>query len=451
MRARRADVVWLAVFAALLAWAIALPPIYTRGEAREALVVRDVVRNAHWVIGWRDGVLASKPPLFHWIAAGAAELFGMETWVMRLPSALGAIVMLLATWALGTRIGGRALGTLGATILAAMPLFWRFACEGRVDMVFAAAITTALLAFYVRDEDETRGSLAFVVATAAAVLAKGPAGLVIPLGIVALYLVVERQPRELLTRWTVPVAAAAAIALVWYVAAYAVVGRHFVDVQLLHENVARLVGDSEDFERMKGREFNLPAAFAATLLPWNLVLLWSLRRRIQGAREDRAGHLLHVWWIVTFGFFAIAPRTRTVYLLPLYPAVALLAARALLPFATRRIRTAIAAFGVVILVGTQVARLREFRGAVLPKFAARIAPRVAGRDLRAAPLLRENDALVLRWHLDHSISRGPLECRPGTFVLAPGASLEKAAGLGLDVVERAGTGDRELALLDCRR
>jgi 4-amino-4-deoxy-L-arabinose transferase-like glycosyltransferase len=451
MRARRADAVWLAVLLGLCAWAIVSPPIWTRGEAREALVVRDIVRNGHWVIGWRDGVLASKPPLFHWIAAVAAELFGVHTWIVRLPSALGALAMLIATYSLGKRMGGRALGTLGATILAAMPLFWRFACEGRVDMVFAAAIATALLAFYVRDGDATRGSLAFVVATAAAVLTKGPAGLVLPLGIMTLFLVIERQPRELVTRWAAPAAAAAAIALVWYAAASAIVGRHFVDVQLLHENVARLVGDSEDFERLKGRELNLPGAFAGTLLPWNLVLLWSLWRRIQGAREDRAGHLLHAWWIVTFGFFAIAPRTRTVYLLPLYPAVALLAARALLPVATRRIRTAIAAFGVVILVGTQIARLHEFRHDPLPGFATRIAPRVADTNLRAAPLLRENDALVLRWHLDHSITRGPLECRPDTLVLAAAASLEKAAGLGLTVVERAGTGDREVALLECRR
>jgi 4-amino-4-deoxy-L-arabinose transferase-like glycosyltransferase len=451
MRARRADAVWLAVFLGLFAWAIAAPPIWTRGEAREALVVRDIVRSGHWVIGWRDGVLASKPPFFHWIAAAAASVFGLHDWVVRLPSALGAIAMLAATYALGTRIGGRALGTLGATILAAMPPVWRFACEGRVDMVFAAAIATAILGFYVRDGDATRGSLPFVVATAVAVLTKGPAGLVIPLGVVALFLVIERQPRELVTRWAAPAAAAAAIALAWYVAAYAIAGRHFVDVQLLHENVARLVGDSDDFERTTGRELNLPSAFAGTLLPWNLVLLWSLWRRLRGEREDRAGHLLHAWWIVTFGLFAVAPRTRTVYLLPLYPAIALLAARALLPVATRRIRMAIAAIGVVILVGTQIGRLHEFRHDPLPEFAARIAPRIADTNLRAAPLLAENDVLVLRWRLDHSITRGPLECRPDTLVLAPPASLEKAAGLGLTVVERAGKGDREVALLECRR
>jgi 4-amino-4-deoxy-L-arabinose transferase-like glycosyltransferase len=452
MRVRRADPWLLALLVGVAVWALATPLIWTRGEAREALVVRDIVRNAHWVIAYRDGTIASKPPLFHWLAASAVHVFGMHDWVLRLPSVVAALVMLAATRALGARMGRRALGTLAATILAAMPLFWRFALEARVDMVFSAAITVALLAFYTRDSDASHGSsTGFVLALVAAVLTKGPAGLILPLAIIAVYLVVERNPRELVTRWAVPAAAAVALAAVWYAAAYAVAGQHFVDIQLVHENLRRAVG-GEDFERIHHRQVNLPAAFAATLLPWNLAIVWGVWRRWQGHREDRAGHFLHVWWIVVFGLFALTPRTRTVYLLPLYPAIALLAARALLPWASRVLPTAILALAVVILAVTQADRLAEARRVPLRAFAAKIAPRLpAGTTLRAAPLLGENDVLVLRWMLDRSIVRGRLACRPDELVLASGASFEKARALGFDVVDQTGSGDTAIGLLTCAR
>jgi 4-amino-4-deoxy-L-arabinose transferase-like glycosyltransferase len=67
---RARDVVVLTLLVALvLAWPLAAPGIGTHGEAREGLVVQDLVARGHWVLPLRNGELPSKPPLFHWIAA----------------------------------------------------------------------------------------------------------------------------------------------------------------------------------------------------------------------------------------------------------------------------------------------------------------------------------------------------------------------------------------------
>src|SRR6476620_6691386 len=132
----------------LIACALATP-IATRGEAREALVVRDVLRHGHWIIAHRDGTIASKPPLFHWLAAGAASIAGLHDAVIRLPSVLAAAALLGLTAMLGRRIGGTALGALAAGVLATNPYFWTSALEARVDMLFAALIAAALAAFFV--------------------------------------------------------------------------------------------------------------------------------------------------------------------------------------------------------------------------------------------------------------------------------------------------------------
>src|SRR5256885_16610980 len=69
--------------AALVALAVvlaALPigsDVYEGGEAREGLVVREMLRTGDWILPlWNGSIVPSKPPLFHWLAAGAAAPAG---------------------------------------------------------------------------------------------------------------------------------------------------------------------------------------------------------------------------------------------------------------------------------------------------------------------------------------------------------------------------------------
>src|SRR6185436_4916755 len=64
------------LLALLLAWPLATPPIGHHAEAREGLVVQDILAHGHWILPRRNGELPSKPPLFHWIAAGIAHVAG---------------------------------------------------------------------------------------------------------------------------------------------------------------------------------------------------------------------------------------------------------------------------------------------------------------------------------------------------------------------------------------
>jgi len=150
--------------------------------------------------------------------------------------------------------------------------------------------------------------------------------------------------------------------------------------------------------------------------------------------------------------FATAARTRSVYLLPAYPAIALLAARALAPYATQAVRTTIAVAAVVVLAVVGIGRLAAARTDPLGGFVQRIRDDVATTPaLRASTGFPENDALVLRWRLDRSIRRGPLRCQRGELTLAPGDSLARARTLGLEPIAIADTGGGRIALLGCQR
>ena len=94
------------IFAGLLLCLMFEPPIWNRGEAREGLVVQGIVHNQQWILPFRNGELPSKPPLFHWIAASGASVLGESDFTLRLPSAIGAGVMILFTFLLGRAMGG---------------------------------------------------------------------------------------------------------------------------------------------------------------------------------------------------------------------------------------------------------------------------------------------------------------------------------------------------------
>ena len=83
---------------------------------------------------------------------------------------------------------------------------------------------------------------------------------------------------------------------------------NFSSLQIATENLDRFFGrgsfSTED------ASFDTLVWLAKQTFPWSLVLVWSLIRRIKGAREDWAGRLfLHAWWISIFVFFVFAARS----------------------------------------------------------------------------------------------------------------------------------------------
>jgi len=170
------------------------------------------------------------------------------------------------------------------------------------------------------------------------------------------------------------------------------------------------------------------------LLPWNLVLVWAAIRLVRGDRENSGGRFLHAWWLVILVFFTVAYGKRGVYLLPLFPAIAVLAGRALaaglemsgdpphllalvpVPAGLRRafpgrsalalVAIVIAAFDVALLGTSQAVRVYRDRQGSLVRFTRAVADRIPnGAGLYADADLNEGDLLVLAYRLDRPIPR----------------------------------------------
>jgi 4-amino-4-deoxy-L-arabinose transferase-like glycosyltransferase len=301
----------------------------------------------------------------------------------------------------------------------------------------------AIAAFYFwqRNGHNRAARATCYIASACAVLTKGPAGLALPGMVICGFLALEGGLRLLLRLFSWPLAGVVALIVAgWYASAHALGGSDFFSLQILRENVERFLGTNKF--STKSTHLNMVIALATETLPWNLVLLWSLLRRLGGRREDVAGRFLHAWWISIFAVFFLAASSRAVYLLPLYPAVALLAARAFAaiipgdttwaaqtaPYDGSRPRLSrkvlwicIACIDLVLMLvnhnSWKDVQQRKSRTDFIEKIAATV-PR--HEPLLAAPEFDNTDLMVIAYRLRREIDRRPMTCaRPNDYFLAP--------------------------------
>ncbi|MFN8543344.1 MAG: glycosyltransferase family 39 protein [Candidatus Binatia bacterium] len=340
----------LAVFAAPLASV----PFFTKGEGREAVVVRSMLAGEGLILPRRDGTIASKPPLFHWLATASvhAGVRPVEL-AIRLPSLVLGAAGVAFVAVLGARWYGLPAGVLAATVLGSSREWIHAASQCRVDMTLTAALLATITSWTAVLEGGGRGlARAGWIAAAFAVLAKGPVGVVLPLLVVTVAAFAGGRGRRLPDLLDPPGIIVFVAAVVgWYGAATVLGGRTFVARQLLHENLQRFLGRGARAHAGHAHPFYYYGpALAVGFLPWSLALpavIARLRRSV--TPRDRT---LLAWTATVFLFYSLSAGKRIAYLLPLFPPLAILVGAAL---ATRLHRPTPAATRAALLVSGTLA------------------------------------------------------------------------------------------------
>ncbi len=327
----RGALVVVAAWALLVLWGLGDMPFHTKGEPREGLVVWEMTHDGGWVLPRRNGTeLPSKPPLFHWLGALTSAARGVtDEWSIRFPSAALSLLGTLFVFAVGSALWTPRAGLMSALVLMTTFEWARAATNARVDMTLTFGLETALLSllFFLRQRRAV-WLVPMYLGISWAVLGKGPVGIALP-GLTALVMLgllrdvtPLRHMRLLAGGLTVAVLAGS-----WYVLALLEGGWAFFQKQVLKENVFTFLDDPGVGGGHRHSVWYLGGALLLGLLPWTVTLpgavarLWRERRALS-ARDPRV--FLLVWTLVVFAFYGVAASKRSVYLLALYPAVALL-------------------------------------------------------------------------------------------------------------------------------
>ncbi|MGE5817969.1 MAG: ArnT family glycosyltransferase [Deltaproteobacteria bacterium] len=323
------DVLVLVVISfALFFWNLGDLPFVDRGEPREGLVVQAMYSTGNWILPIINGdYIPFKPPLFHWFGVLVALVVGrVDEFAARFPSALFGTLGVLMTYYVAGRLWSRRAGFLAAVILATSFGWWYAATITQVDMTLAFFISASLMLFYfLYQEDHARTARSLVLAflLALATLAKGPLGLAVPSFVILVFLLLRR---DLAFLKKMPLIRGAAIFILvagsWYGLAFLQGGWSFLRRQILDETLRTGVGS---YGRHQPVYYFVPVLLYH-MLPWSFffpALAVSLYHKRHRLAEE---HILYplVWLIAGFAFFSFALGKRGIYILPLYPAVALL-------------------------------------------------------------------------------------------------------------------------------
>jgi 4-amino-4-deoxy-L-arabinose transferase-like glycosyltransferase len=324
---------------ALLCLGLYLPglaslPVTDRDEARFAQATRQMLESGDYLrIRFQDEARNKKPAAIYWLQAASVAMVSdaasATIWPYRVPSLLGALGAVLATFAFGARRVGRPAALLGAALLASSLALTVEAHLAKTDAVllFTAVLAQGALGEIYRaaGAGTARWALLFWVAEAAATLVKGPVVPGLALLTVLALAGADRDARwlkGLAPLWGVPLFVL--LVAPWFVAISVATGGAFIADAAGQDFFGKLVSAQESHGAWPGYYLLLlPVTFwpGSLLLGFAAVTAWR-------ARGDRAVRFLAAWIVPFWIVLELVPTKLPHYLLPAFPALALLAGRA---------------------------------------------------------------------------------------------------------------------------
>jgi 4-amino-4-deoxy-L-arabinose transferase-like glycosyltransferase len=304
--------------------------LWNPDEPRYAQVAKEMAETGKWMLPHLNGnVYHEKPPLVFWMVALSFKIFGSITeFAARFPIVLLAVIGLVCTYFLGKALFDPVTGILSSLVLATSVEYFWLSRRLALDIPITFFILLSLISFYQGYQKETGRRwyyLAFFCFIGLATLAKGPVGFILPLLTVIMYLALKGELRQLKEmRFGLGTCVFLLILLLWLVPAGLQGGKGYFQEIVLHQTVSRF------FDAWAHRQpfYYYFEVFPAGFLPWIIFLPAAFICSFQAWRrkkEDEGDHLFPlVWFLVVFGFFTFSKGKRELYILPLYPAAAII-------------------------------------------------------------------------------------------------------------------------------
>ena len=311
-------------------------------EGRYSEIAREMIETGNWLVPhfWYLPHL-DKPPMAYWLVASSMKMFGQNEWAARLPAALAGVSGVWAVFLLGCSLGGRRVGFWSAVILQSSLLFFAMARMLTPDIFVTQFVAWAVYFFWrswqcLKAEGRSlkaeffKWHLAGWIAIALGFLAKGPIALAIPLVAFAALLVFRREGIHEKKKLFAGLMAGFALFLIltapWFLAVFQRVPQsaHYM---ILGQAAGHLLGTT--IKNRPGNPFYFFGILAAGLLPWTFLLGWLWRGshwRALAERQKDGWLLLNAWGVFTFALFSFSHAKLPAYILPVFPALAVLLA-----------------------------------------------------------------------------------------------------------------------------
>ncbi|MFJ5382354.1 glycosyltransferase family 39 protein [Cupriavidus sp. CER94] len=353
------------VLAVLLVWFGTLDyrHLLRPDEGRYAEISREMFVTGDWVtIRYNALKYFEKPPFHMWVTTIAYELFGVGDWQARLCVALSGIVGLGVTMLATARWFGCRAGLLAGLVMLAMPMWSVAGHFNSLDMTLSGALACVLGCMLLAQHPDTPPGarrawmLACWVAMGVAILTKGLVGIALPGLVLVVYTLLTRD-LGLWRRLHLPTGILAMLVVTvpwfWLISTKNPEFPHFF---FIHEHWDRY---TSTVHARKGSVWYFVPLLLAGMLPWLGLVprMWEVVRDRAGAQRGAGGKPFQpalmslVWFAAIFVFFSMSGSKLPGYIVPVFPALAILAAVALDQISDRSWNRQINALLLLAVVG----------------------------------------------------------------------------------------------------
>ncbi len=300
-------------------------------EPNNAVCAREMLAAGNWWVPvFNGGLRFDKPILLYWLMMPLFSTFGVHEWTARLPSAMAMTTLVGVVWYFGRRMMDARTGLLAALMLASSLHIVVIARAATPDPLLILCVGFSLLAFlcFYLEGLTGRGLLMAAYAVLGlGVLAKGPVAILLPALIIPVFLLLMGRARDIARfRPLTGLAIIMAVALPWYIAVGVLTHGEWLQGFLLHHNIDRFTRPLQGHRGFPG--FYLLTFFLGWF-PWSGLLAAAVifaPWRLAALREDAVRLFLLCWAGVFLIFFTLASTRLPNYVLPAFPAAAILMA-----------------------------------------------------------------------------------------------------------------------------
>lgn len=317
----------------VLVWAaVALPnlggpSLWDIDEGNNAEAAREMFVSGDWVVPtFNYRLRTDKPALLYWCQIAAYNVFGVNEFAARLPSALAALLAALAAYELARGMFNPATGLLAGVMLPTCLLFCIAGHFANPDALLTLSLTLSFGCFWAWYRGVGWAIVPCGVAMGLGVLAKGPVAVVLPVLVWGTFLLAQKELwRAFRIEFLLCLGCAFLVAAPWYTwVAVETKGRWLMGFWFNH-NQGRFLAPMESHGGSV--VYYLPVLLLG-LAPWSLFVLPALGEAVRKAwhgSDDRLRYLV-IWAGVYLAFFSCAATKLPNYVLPIYPALVIVTA-----------------------------------------------------------------------------------------------------------------------------
>src|SRR3989338_5293650 len=324
---------WLLIAIALIWFAnLEYRTLIKPDEGRYAEIPREMVASGDWGTPRLNELkYFEKPPLQYWATATAYTLFGEHQWTSRLWAGLTGFAGILLLWFAGLRLFGREAAGYAALLLSSSLLYVLMAHINTLDMGVTFFITLGIFGLLLAQHEygSRRWMLVAWAGLALAVLSKGLMGIILPGAAQFIYCVVQRDFGVLKRmHWLPGLAVFFVITVPWFVLVMQA-NPEFFERFFIYEHYTRFT--TKTHGRYQPWYYFIPILLAGAL-PWTVLMFDSMFRSVMERGRGRSlpdktfntERFLLIWAVFIYVFFSVSGSKLPSYLLPMFPALALL-------------------------------------------------------------------------------------------------------------------------------